>query len=145
MSATAWAIYNKAKKKIGNGSIKLGTDTFKIRLFTSASNASTATISLIGSITNEVAGGGYAAKTLASVVWTTGASAGQYKFSSANPVWTASGGSIANIKYAVIANSLSANGKNVLCNSTLTTAQFSLSNTNTLTIQMNASGIFTLA
>jgi hypothetical protein len=145
MSATAWAIYNKAKKKIGNGTVKLGVDTFKIHLHTSASNAATLTLSLESQVTNESSGGTYAAKTLGTVIWTAGASAGQYKFSSANPVWTATGGSISNIKFAVIRNSLSATGGHVLCYSQLTTAQFSLSSTNTLTIQMNASGIFTLA
>ena len=148
MAATAWSIYNLAKKHIGNGVIKLGTDAFKIQLHTSASNASTFTLSASSELTNQVANGnGYTTggKALASVIWTVGASAKQYKFSSGNPIWTASGGNIANIKFAVIRNSVSAGGGKVLCWSRLTTAQFTLSDTNTLTIQMNASGIFTLA
>lgn len=147
MSATAWSIYNKAKKKMGNGTIRLGVDNFKMQLHTSASNASTFTLSLASSLTNEVgSGNGYTTggKALTTVIWTVGASAKQYKFSSANPVWTATGGNIANIKFAVIRNSVSATGGHVLCWSRLTTAQFTLSQTNTLTVQMNASGIFTL-
>ncbi len=148
MAATAWSIYNLAKKHIGNGVIKLGTDVFKIQLHTSASNASTFTLSASSELTNQVSNAnGYATggKALGSVVWTAGASAKQYKFSSGNPIWTASGGNIANIKFAVIRNSTSAAGGKVLCWSRLTTTQFTLSDTNTLTIQMNASGIFTLA
>ena len=45
MAATAWTLYNKAKKKIGNGTIQLGVQNFKVQLHTSASNASTATLS----------------------------------------------------------------------------------------------------
>ena len=148
MAATAWSVYNTAKKKIGNGTIKLGVDNFKMMLLTSASNASTFTLSLASQLTGEVlAGNGYTTggKLLAGVVWTVGASAKQYKFSSSNPVWTATGGNIASIKFAVIRNSVSATGGHVLCWSRLTTAQFTLSQTNTLTVQMNASGIFTLA
>jgi hypothetical protein len=148
MSATAWSTYNKAKQKIGNGVILLGTNNFKIQLHTSASNASTFTLTASSELTNEVTNGnGYltGGKALASVIWTVGASAKQYKFNSANPVWTASGGNIANIKFAVIRNSTSVGGGKVLCWSRLTTSQFTLSSTNTLTIQMNAAGIFTLA
>lgn len=148
MAATAWSIYNTAKKKIGNGTIQLGVNNFKMQLHTSASNASTFTLSLASQVTGEVANGnGYTTggKALSGVIWTVGASAKQYKFSSNNPVWTAAGGNIANIKFAVIRNSVSASGGHVLCWSRLTTTQFTLSQTNTLTVQMNAAGIFTLA
>jgi hypothetical protein len=143
MAATAWTLYNKAKKKIGNGTIQLGVNTLKCQLHTSASNCSTATLSTAASVTSEVTNGnGYATggATLASVVWTTGASASQYKLDSADPVWTATGGNIASIKFALIKNS----GGQALCWSRLTTAQFTLTQNNTLTIQMNAAGIFTL-
>ncbi len=36
MAATAWALWNKAKKKIGNGTIQLGTNVLKVQLHTSA-------------------------------------------------------------------------------------------------------------
>lgn len=143
MAATAWSFYNLAKKYIGNGTIKLGVDTFKVQLHTSASNASTFTLSTAASVSNEVASGnGYTTggQALASVVWTVGASAKQYKFDCNDLLWTATGGNIANIKFAVIKNSA---GKAV-CWSRLTTAQFTLTSANTLTIQMNASGVFAL-
>lgn len=146
MAATAWALWNKAKKKIGNGTIILGTNVLKMQLHTSAAVGFTtnSTISTAASVTGEVAAGsGYATggATLASVIWTTGASAGQYKLSSANPIWTGTGGSIANIKYALIKNSAG----QALCWSKLTTAQFTLTINNTLTVQIAAAGIFTLA
>lgn len=143
MAATAWQLYNLAKKKIGNGTIQLGVNTLKMQLHTSASNASTFTLSTAASVTNEVTtGNGYTTggQTLASVVWTTGASAKQYKLDAADPIWTATGGNIANIKFAVIKNSAG----QAICWSRLTTAQFTLTTANTLTVQLNASGIFTL-
>lgn len=143
MAATAWSIYNKAKKKLGNGTIQLGTNVLKVQLHTSASNASTFTLSTAASVSNEVSNGfGYTTggKSLTSVTWTTGASAKQYRLDAADPVWTATGGTIANIKFAVIKNSAG----QALCWSRLTTSQFAVATGNTLTLTLNASGIFTL-
>lgn len=144
MAATAWTLFNKAKKKIGNGTIQLGVNTLKMQLHTSASNCSTATLSTAASVTNEVANGnGYTTggATLASVTWTTGASAAQYRLDAADPVWTATGGTIPNIKFALIKNSAG----QAICWSKLTTAQFTLAQNNTLTVQFSANGVFTLA
>jgi len=144
MAATAWTVYNKAKKALANGTIQLGVNVFKMQLHTSASNASTATLSTAASVTGEVTtGNGYTTggKSLASATWTVGASAGQYRFDSADLVWTATGGNIANIKFAVVKNSAGT----LLMWSRLTTAQFTLTTSNTLTVQINASGYFTLA
>ena len=46
MAATAWTFYNEAKKKIGNNIIPLDAGIFKMQLHTSASDASTATLSI---------------------------------------------------------------------------------------------------
>lgn len=143
MPATAWSLYNEAKKYIGNGTIQLGTTALKLKLCTSASNASTFTLSTFASVNNEIAAaGGYVAggRSLAGLVWTVGASAKQYKFDSDDLVFTASGSTLANIKFAVIGVSA---GK-ALCWSRLSTSQFSVTSPNTLTIQMNSAGIFTL-
>ena len=144
MAATAWSLYNKAKMYIGNGTIQLATTAVKMKLTTSASNASTFTLSTFASITNEIsARGGYVAggRALASLIWTTGASAKQMKFNSADLVFTASGSALNNVKFAVIGVS----GGKALCWSKLSTSQFTITSPNTLTIQMNASGIFTMA
>jgi hypothetical protein len=151
MAAGAWTVYNKAKKKIGNTTINLAATTFRIALFQSAatSPASLSTLSLLSQISNQVAeGNGYSSsgKALTSEVWTAGASDSQYKFDVSDVVWTGTGGSIANIKYAVIfLSAASAGGCHVLCYSQLTSTPFTLASGNTLTIQMNASGVLTLA
>ena len=50
MAATAWQLYNKAKQYIGNGTITLGAGVFKMLLATSASNASTFTLTAYSQI-----------------------------------------------------------------------------------------------
>lgn len=142
MAATAFVLYNKAKKKIGNGSIVLGTTALKVKLTNSASNAETLTLSTIASVSGEIsARGGYVAggRALASVIWTVGASAKSYKLDALDLVFTASGSALNNVKYAVIGASTHA-----LCYSKLSTAAFTVTTNNTLTLQWNALGILTL-
>lgn len=143
MSASAFQFYNEAKKYIGNGTIQLGTTALKMKLTTSASNASTFTLSTFASITGEIGtSGGYTAggKALATMAWTVGASAKQYKFDADDLIWTATGGPLTNVKYGVIGVS----GGKALCWSKLSTSQFTVTTGNTLTVQFNAAGIFTL-
>jgi len=143
MAASAFLIYNEAKKYIGNGTIVLGTSAFKLKLTNSASNASTFTLSTFASVTGEIsARGGYVAngKALATMAWTVGASAKSYKFDADDLVFTASGSSLINVKFAVIGLS----GGKALAWSKLSTAQFTITSPNTLTIQFNALGIFTM-
>jgi hypothetical protein len=143
MAATAWSLYNKAKKYIGNGTVVLGTTAVKMKLTSSASNASTFTLSTFASISNEIsARGGYVAggRSLASLTWTTGASAKQFRFGAADLVFTASGSSLINVKFAAIGVS----GGKALCWSKLSTAQFTITSPNTLTVQVLAVGIFNM-
>jgi hypothetical protein len=143
MAATAFTIYDKAKKKLMDGTIDLNTNVFKGQLHTSASNASTSTISLVGSITNEVSNGnGYTTggKSLTTITWTVGASASEYRWDAVDMVWTATGGSIANVKYLVIKSSAG----HALCWSRLSSSQFTVTIGNTLTVVFSANGIFEL-
>ena len=143
MAASAFQIYNEAKKYLGNGTIQLGVSTLKMKLANSASNASTFTLSTFSSITGEIsATGGYVAggRALASVVWTIGASAKQYMLDAADLIFTASGAALNNVKFAIIGMS----GSKCLCWSKLSTSQFTVSSGNTLTVQFNSAGIFTL-
>lgn len=116
MSAAAFKIYSKSKKQIGAGNLKL-TGNFRMQLHTSASNAATLTLGVISSVTGQVTtADGYTSSgvALAGVTWTVGASAKQYAFGAGatNPFWSASGGSISNIKFAVIwASGASANAR----------------------------------
>jgi hypothetical protein len=151
MAASAWQLYNSAKKYIGNGTITLGAGVFKMVLATSASNTSTFTLSTYASVTNEIsATGGYVTggKNLvpATAIWTTGASAKQMKFtmSSVGLAFTASGASLTNIKYAVLRNSTGAGAGKLLCFCQLSSSQFTVTSPNTLTVLPAATGIFTL-
>ncbi len=143
MAATAWLLYNKAKLNIGNGTIVLGTTAIKMKLTTSASNASTFTLSTFASISNEIsARGGYVAggRALASQTWAVGASAKQYRYGAADLVFTASGSSLINVKFAA----LGVSGGKALCWSKLSTSPFTITSPNTLTVQVNSTGIFNM-
>lgn len=148
MAAQAWSVYNEAKKKIGNTTIDLSGTIFRISLFKSSSNFATLTLSLQSEVTNEVSEqNGYSSsgKSLANEVWTVGASAKQYKFDADDVVWTATGGNITSIKGAVIwVSDAAVANQHLLCFSSLTSSEFTLSSGNTLTIQMNSAGILTL-
>ena len=155
MAASAWQLYNEAKKYIGNGTIKLGagvTTKFYMQLHTSASNASTFTLSVSNSVNNQVAAtGGYVAGGRALVpdtgLWIVNpANAKQMKFtmSAIGIAFTASGANIANIKFAVLRNSVSSGVGKVLCWCKLSSSQFTVATPNTLTVLPAATGIFTL-
>lgn len=148
MAAGQWTFYNLAKKHMLDGTVDLDTDSFRMSLFTSASNAVNAALSVIGSLTNEVVeANGYSSsgKALAAVTWGVGASASEMRFDSTACVWTASGGDIANIKYAVIWKAgASAGARKLLCHSQLSSSQFTVTSGNTLTVTPSANGIFEL-
>ena len=149
MAAGAWTFYNTAKKHICDGTIDLDTDSFKMALFTSASNAATlAGQTAVGSITGEVANSfGYvtSGKAITAVTWLSGASASEFKFNSAAVVWTAAGGDITSIKFAVVYRvGPSAQAKKLLFFSQLSTSQFTVTSGNTLTITPSANGYFEL-
>ena len=157
MAATAWQLYNSAKSNIGNGTITLGAGVFKMVLAQAASNASTFTLSAYGgggaltSVTNEVAAaGGYVTggRDLlpATGKWIQGVSAKQQQFtmSSVGLAFTASGASIVDIKYAIIRNSTGSTAGKLLCWCQLSSANFTVTSPNTLTVLPAATGIFTL-
>ena len=149
MAAQAWKVYNRAIRKMGAGTIAL-PGAVRIALVTSASNFATNTISLLGSITNQVTeANGYSSsgKALASEAWTASGtlSAGQIKFDAADPVWTATGGTITSIQAAVLFMSGATAARHVLAYASLTSTAFTLASGNTLTLQFNSNGIFTVA
>jgi hypothetical protein len=148
MAATAWTFYNSAKKKLGQntGGIRLDAGIFKLSLHQSTSNASNVAHSILSSVNNEIAAqGGYVAggRTLAGVQWTI--AGGSVKWDTNDLVFTASGANLSNVKFAVVHYSVgAATSGPVLCWSRLSTAQFSVTTGNTLTIQMANAGVFTL-
>lgn len=146
MAAQAWKLYTRAIKKIGNGTIDL-PGAVRIALVGSAGNFATATLSLFGSITDQVtSGNGYSSsgKTLASEAWTVSGTG--VKFDVADPLWTATGGAINSIKAAVLFMSgASAGACHLLAYASLTSTAFNVSSGNTLTIQMASAGVFVAA
>lgn len=157
MAAGTWKIYTQAKRLIGSGTITLGAGIFRMVLFRASASAnilkiSDGGISTYASVGGEIsATGGYVigGRTIgpATGKWTVGASTKQMKFTytTAGLIFTASGASLSNIKYAAIRNSTGAGAGKVLCYCTLSTAAFTITSGNTLTITPNASGVFTLS
>mgnify|MGYP000872293952 CR=1 FL=1 len=136
MAASAFRVYNEAKQKMLNGSIDLDAATLRMALMKSTSNASTFTLSTFASVTNAVSGGGYTGVKSLTASMIAGANASTYKFTFANVVYTASGADITSIMYAVIYVS----GGAVITWSKLSTAAFTVTSGNTLTIAANATG-----
>lgn len=149
MAATAWAFYNRAKRYLMSGDIDLDSSMFRIGLYTSASNADTATLTRHDQVTNEVSeANGYSSsgKALAAVTWTVGDSAAQFRFDCTSIVFTATGGNIANAKWAVLfIQGASANARKLLARSRLSSSQFTITQNNTLTITPPAGGVFSVA
>jgi hypothetical protein len=157
MAAQAWKIYAKAKKYIGNGTITLGAGVFKMALLRNSATTLGITALSTRSTWNSIraaeisALGGYLihGRNLlpATSQWTVGVSTKQYKFiySTVGLVFTASGASLKNIRFAVIRNSLTASTGRLLCYCSLSSAAFSITSPNTLTVLPAATGVFTLA
>ncbi|MFP1634077.1 hypothetical protein ACLB6G_20295 [Zhengella sp. ZM62] len=146
MAAGTFTLYDHVAEIIGDGSIDLDNDTFKIALVTSSYTPSAAHTTWSQVSSNEVAdGNGYTTggASLASVTWAQ--TSGAAKFDSNDQVWTASGGSIA-ARYAVIYDDTSAT--DLLLGYLLldtTPADLTATDGNTLTVGPDASnGWFTL-
>lgn len=147
-----WKVYDIAKQYLANGTHDLDdTTNWKCALFLSTSNANTLSVgtAIYGDLTNEHANAnGYTTGGVAigSESWTN--VAGTETFTSANPTWTASGGSIV-CRFAVIYRNATVNTivKPLLCVSLLDTTPADVTTTdgNTFTVIINASGIFTLS
>jgi hypothetical protein len=157
MAAGTWKVFNKAKKNLGLGSFQMGstaTAVYKMCLCTSAAAvrlSANNVISTWASMTGEIsARGGYAAagRNLVSAkgVWlSVSAKCWKFSYASAGLVFTASGSALNNIKFAIIRNSTGAGAGKVLCYVTLSTAQFTISSPNTLTVLPASGGVFQLS
>jgi hypothetical protein len=150
MAAGKWRLYEIAKEALAQGTIDLDSDTFKINLYLSTSNADTlakATVTAnLTSITNQVATNfGYTQDTKA-VTITVAESGGTVTVDeTTNPVWTASGGAIT-ARFAVIWDDTHATNMPIcVCELDSTPADVTATDGNTLTINMSASGLFTMS
>lgn len=156
MAAGAWKIFTRAKRNLATASSGINLDgVFRMCLCKTSASANLLKITNTGAsawseIGSEIAAqGGYVAggRSIPAIKWTVGASTKQMKFSftTAGLVFTASGAALSVIRYAVIRNSTGAGAGKVLAFCTLSTAAFSISSPNTLTIIPAATGVFTLA
>ena len=148
MAATAWAFWDEAKRRIGMGEINLSAGPFRMALYMTAACASieTATLTTQGELASESSGGAYNAGglTLSGVAWTQ--AAGSCKWDVTDPIFTASASAIDNVRFGVIVRSEgAATSGYLMCWSALSTVQFTVTTGNTLTVQMHANGVFTLA
>ena len=152
MAAGKWKLYEAAKLSIANGLIDLDTHTFRIGLFLSTSNANdlTLTNAFLADFTNQhAAANGYTQVAEGAgklVTVTTAQASGTVTVDeTTNPVWTAAGGPIT-ARFAVIFDDTHASNQALcVCLLDTTPADVSATDGNTLTIQMNASGMFTLS
>jgi hypothetical protein len=113
----------------------------------SNSNATAETLSVWSEITNEIAiQGGYEdnGRVLTNVAWTIAGDPASVKWDADDLIFTASAANLSGIQFAVIRNSVGATSGHLLCWSQLSTAAFSVTSGNTLTVQFATAGIFTL-
>lgn len=151
MAAGKWKLYEKANLRLDDGTFDMDNAALGLTmaLFLSTSNANTLSVGtgVYGDLTNEHASAnGYTTGGIALTgeTWTNAASVST--FTCSNVVWTASGGSII-ARFAVIYCNATVNTiiKPLLCVSLLDTTPADVTATtgNTLTIAINASGVFT--
>lgn len=145
MAAGAWQVFRRAKTKLLNGTLDLDSGTWKMALTTSAQAltddfAGSSTDCRYADLTAEVAsGGGYTTggKTLTPTVTRSGATV---TYDVDDQAWTIS---TITAKYAVIYADNT--NDDLLCFCELDTGGSVSTTSGTLTVTINASGVFTLA
>jgi predicted Zn-dependent protease len=142
MAASKWLVYNSAKEFLLDGTIDLDTSAIRMKIVkgTSAAAVSDFTRSTFASAGTGVTwSGSTTVRTPGTLDVTVGASAKARKFDFDDVVFTASG-ALTSLQYAVIGVS---NGKAIAwCK--MSSAAFSVGAGSTLTVQINASGVFEL-
>lgn len=147
--AASLTFYQSFREYIADGTIDLDTDSFVVRLLSSSYTPNASTHTVIADLTNELStANGYTngGTSLVSPTWVR--SGGTVTFDATDTEWTASGGSIV-ARYAVINKNGTANAivSPLVCYILLDTTPADVTATagNKLTLQWNASGIFTLS
>lgn len=120
----------------------MDSDVFKVLLTTSTYAPNAATHSAIANITNELAGSGYARQTLS--VITAAQVGGVYSFIANDIVFTAAGGAITARYWAMYDDTLAGDPLVAYGLLDATPADVTATDGNTLTVQWDASGLFTI-
>ena len=153
MAAGKWKLYDFAKKYLCDGTFDMDNASLGLTmaLFLSTSNCNTLSVGtgVYGDLTNEHANAnGYTTGGVALTGETWTRSGGTITFDCNDVTWTASGGSIV-ARFAVIYCNATVNSivKPLLavCLLDTTPADVTTTTGNTLTIAINASGVFTLS
>jgi len=141
MAAGDWTFTDVARTRMLNGTFDFDTDTFNMALFLSTSNIGAASTTYAGVSNQHAQANGYTTGGIALTMALSGTTTVTVD-STVNPQWTANGGSII-ARFAVIYEV----GGDVVCYCLLdsTPADVTATDGNTLTVTINASGIFTLA
>lgn len=140
-------MYEQAKLEWANGNIDFDTHSFRINLYLSTSNCDTLSgNTILANLTNQVATAfGYTQNTKAVTITTANAAGTITIDETTNPVWTASGGAIT-ARFAVIYDDTHASDQAVfVCLLDTTPADVSAASGFTLTVDINALGVMTMA
>lgn len=144
MAAGAWTFTNGGRTKLLDGTFDIDTDSYKCALFQNTSDIG-ATSTTYATVTNEVANNpattGYTTGGIAVALTLAGTTTVTVDVTT-DPVWTVVSANLV-ARFAVIYEVAG----NVLCYCLLdsTPADVTATPGNTLTVAMNASGVFTLA
>lgn len=141
-----FTFFDEFKKYLGDGTIDLDTHSFKVMLSNTAPTAGTNTVK--ADITEISAGNGYTAggNTLGTVTWTeTGAGTGIWQWTTADSVWTASGGSIATFRYVIVYDDTPTSPADPLVGYLDYGSGVTITTGNTFTVDVGANGWFRLS
>ncbi|MEN6605915.1 MAG: hypothetical protein ABFD60_01630 [Bryobacteraceae bacterium] len=150
MAIGNWIMFDKAKQKVWNGGLDLDTDTIKVAFFRTSAALTRASGSIWSQLVGEIsATGGYASHgyALAGLSVKAGTSAGQTVFTHAAKVISAVAGALTNIRYAVLVDEskgTSGGNRPIIGFCALSTAQFTVTSGNTITLNPPTPGVFDL-
>lgn len=141
-------LYDKVKEYLMDGTIDLDDHTFIVLLTTNVYVPDKANHSVLADITGEVSGSGYARQTLTGVQWViSGGANGEMKFDADNPQWSAVGGSITARYWVLYDDTPTTPLKPLIAYGLLddTNQDVITTDGNTLTLNINANGFFTVS
>lgn len=143
MAASAWRVYATAKKYLSGADLDLNAGLMRMKLCKGTKAAAVSafnTRSTFASLTHMTTNITTPLRTLTNVVVTNVNGSATLMFDFDDEVWTASGGNLTSIQYAVIGVS----GGKAFAWCKLSTAAIDVTSTNTLTVAIHALGCFTL-
>ena len=143
MAADAWVLHDNVREFEGDGTIDWDNDSFVMRLYTSASNIATTSVSDATTATNELstANGYTSGGTAITATWSETGGVATLDFTNAS--WTATGGSIT-ARFAAVIDTTTTPDR-VIAHSLLdnTPADLTATDGNNFNVNFSGSGLFT--